>query len=123
MFGRLMGNAGNVDAEKLQKEFGKLLADDEAIHSGYKVIRDTIIFTDRRVIMIDVQGITGRKKEYLSIPYSKISMFSVESAGSFDLDAELKIWISGVSGPIEKQFNKSANVWELQSLLAEVTSG
>ena len=123
MFGRLMGNAGNVDAEKLRKEFGKLLADDEDIVSGYKVIRDTIIFTDRRVIMIDVQGITGRKKEYLSIPYSKITMFSVESAGSFDLDAELKIWISGVSGPIEKQFNKSANVWELQSLLAEVISG
>ena len=123
MLGRLMGNAGNVDAAKLKKDFGKLLADDEDILSGYKVIRDTIIFTDRRVIMIDVQGMTGRKKEYLSIPYSKITMFSVESAGSFDLDAELKIWISGVSGPIQKQFNKSANVWELQSLLAQVTSG
>lgn len=123
MFSRLMGNAGNVDAGKLKQEFGKLLADDEDILSGFKVIRDTIIFTDRRVIMIDVQGITGRKKEYLSIPYSKITMFSVESAGSFDLDAELKIWISGVSGPIQKQFNKSANVWELQSLLAQVTGG
>ena len=70
--------------------------------------------------MIDVQGATGKKIEYHSIPYKSITHFSVESSGHFDLDSELKIWISGLAEPIEKQFSKGVNIYEIQALLAEV---
>ncbi|MCY3979322.1 MAG: PH domain-containing protein, partial [Chloroflexi bacterium] len=68
MFGRLLGNAGAINNENLQRDFGRLLADDEQVYAGFKVIRDTWIFTNRRLILVDVQGMTGRKKEYLSMP-------------------------------------------------------
>lgn len=120
MLGRLIGNAGAVSGEGIQRDFGRLLADDEQVYAGFKVIRDTWIFTDRRLILVDVQGMTGRKKEYLSIPYSKITMYSVETTGTFDLDAELKLWIGSNSQPIEKKFNKSVDVYAIQGLLTQL---
>lgn len=78
------------------------------------------IFTNKRLILIDKQGITGNKTEYKSISYKSISRFSVETAGTFELDAELKIWISSEQQPsIVKQFNKSVNVYEVQKVLAQ----
>lgn len=119
MLGRLLGNAGAVSGEAIQRDFGRLLADNEQVYAGFKVIRDTWIFTDRRLILVDVQGMTGRKKEYLSIPYSKITMYSVETTGAFDLDAELKLWIGSNPQPIEKKFNKSVDVYAVQGLLTQ----
>ena len=119
MLGRLLGNAGAVSSEGIQRDFGRLFAEDEEIYAGFKVIRDTWIFTNRRLIIVDVQGMTGRKKEYLSIPYSKITMYSVETTGTFDLDAELKLWIGSIPEPIEKKFNKSVDVYAIQGLLTQ----
>jgi len=119
MLGRLIGNAGAVSSERIQRDFGRLLAEDEQVYAGFKVIRDTWIFTDRRLILVDVQGMTGRKKEYLSIPYGKITMYSVETTGAFDLDAELKLWIGSNQQPIEKKFNKSVDVYAVQGLLTQ----
>lgn len=118
-FSGLLGNAGEVSQEQLMKDYGKLLIDSETIELGFKLIRDTFIFTNKRLILIDKQGITGSKTEYRSITYKSISRFSVETAGTFDLDAELKIWISSELQPsITKQFNKSVNVYEVQKVLA-----
>ena len=104
---------------KLENEYSKLLIDEEKIELGFKLIRDTFIFTNKRLIMIDVQGITGNKLEYFSVPYKSISRFSIESAGTFDLDAELKIWISSEQNPsIRKNFNRTVNVYEVQKVLA-----
>lgn len=119
LFDGLMGNASQVNSDTLQKEIAQLLTDGEAIQSAYKVIRDTFIFTDKRLILLDKQGVTGKKTEYLSIPYKSIVHFSVETAGTFDLDAELKIWISGSAVPIQKSFNKSTNIYDVQRVLAE----
>ncbi len=118
MFGKLLGNAGAVSIEKLHSDFGKLLGEGEAVQAGFKVFRDTWIFTSNRLIMVDVQGMTGRKREYLSIPYEKITMFSVETTGTFDQDAELKIWIGSRTQPVEKKFNKTVDVYAVQGLLA-----
>lgn len=120
MFGRLLGNAGAASGDELRRDYGKLLGQNEAIHAGFKVFRDTWIFTSKRLILVDVQGMTGRKREYLSIPYSKITMFSVETTGTFDLDAELKLWIGSNPNPIEKKFNKSVDIYEVQGLLAQL---
>ncbi|MGO4293261.1 PH domain-containing protein [Chitinophaga sp. RAB17] len=118
-FSGLLGNAGEVSQEQLIKDYGKLLIDSETIELGFKLIRDTFIFTNKRLILIDKQGITGSKTEYRSVTYKSISRFSVETAGTFDLDAELKIWISSELQPsIVKQFNKSVNVYDVQKVLA-----
>ncbi|MDT0688385.1 PH domain-containing protein [Salegentibacter sp. F188] len=118
----LLGNAGAIEKNQLQADFGKLLIPSETIEAGFKIIRDTFIFTNKRLIIIDVQGLTGRKIEYFSVIYKSISRFSVETAGSFDLDAELKIWISGEHTPsISKRFNKKVDIYEVQKLLAEFT--
>ncbi len=119
LFSAILGNAGTVSPEQLQKDFAKILIDGEAIEIGFKLLRDTFIFTNKRLILIDKQGITGSKTEYKSINYKSISRFSVETAGTFELDAELKIWISGEANPsIVKQFNKSVDVYEVQKVLA-----
>ncbi len=119
IFSSLMGNAGAVDKEKLHAEYEQLLTPNEQIEIGFKLVRDTFIFTDKRLILVDKQGLTGRKTEYLSVIYKSISRFSIETAGTFDLDAELKIWISSEQQPsISRRFNKSVNVYEVQQLLA-----
>ena len=115
----LLGNAGTVDAVSLQKEYGQLLLQGEGVEVGFRLIRDVFIFTNARMIVVDVQGLTGRKVEYLSIPYKSISRFSIETAGSFDLDAELKVWISSEATPsVQKKFNRSVNIYDLQKVLA-----
>jgi len=113
----LMGNAGVMDPAAANSEFGKLLGQGEQIHVAYQLVRDSFLFTNGRLILVDKQGITGRKVEYHSVLYRSITHFSVETAGSFDLDAELKIWISGSPTPIQKQFSKGVNIYEVQAIL------
>ena len=110
---------GAVSQEELTKKYGQLLTNGEEIELGFKLIRDTFIFTNKRLILIDAQGLTGSKTEYKTISYKSISRFSIETAGTFDLEAELKIWISSEAQPsIKKQFNKSVNVYDVQKVLA-----
>ncbi len=119
LFSALIGNAGAVSPEELVKQYGRLLTENEEIELGFKLIRDTFIFTNKRLILVDIQGITGSKTEYKSITYKSISRFSVETAGTFDLEAELKIWISSEQMPsITKKFNKTVNVYDVQKVLA-----
>lgn len=119
IFDGFLGNASEMNAAEVQKEFGHVLAKTEQVEAAYKLIRDLFIFTNKRLILVDRQGITGKKVEYHSIPYKSITHFSIETAGHFDLDAELKIWVSGKAEPIQKQFTKSLNIYAVQSVLAE----
>lgn len=119
LLGGILGNASEISRDSVIKDFGKLIGNGENIEKAYKLIRDTIIFTDRRLIMVDVQGATGKKVEYHSVPYKSITHFSVESSGHFDLDSELKIWISGTVQPIQKQFTKGVDIYEIQAILAQ----
>ena len=118
MLDGLMGNASEVDPAGMNQEFAQVLAPGERIEKAYQLIRDSFLFTNKRLILVDRQGFTGKKVEYHSIPYSKITHFSIETAGHFDRDAELKIWISGAPGPIQKQFNKKLSIYDLQAVLA-----
>ena len=122
LFSALLGNAGVVNSEQLSQEYSKLLTEGEIIEIGFKLIRDVFIFTNKRLILINKQGITGSKIEYLSVGYKSISRFSVENSGHFDLDAELKIWVSSEQQPsIIKKFNKSVDIFDVQKVLAKHT--
>ncbi|EAQ40828.1 PH domain-containing protein [Polaribacter sp. MED152] len=119
LFNKILGNASEVSSEKLTEKYGRLLVQNESIELGFKLLRDTFMFTDKRLILIEIQGITGSKIEYKTLPYKSISRFSLETSGTFDLDAELKIWISSEDMPsISKKFNKSIDVYEVQKYLA-----
>lgn len=102
----LLGNASAVDINEVAEELAPIIGDTESVQQVFKEIRDLYVFTNKRLILIDKQGMTGRKVDYHSIPYRAITQFKVETAGHFDLDAELKIWISGQADPIEKELKK-----------------
>ena len=114
-----LGNAREVDVAALQQDLDSLLVDGEQVLRAFKILRDLFIFTNQRLILIDKQGITGRKAEYHSIPYKSISHFSVETAGSFDADAEMKIYISGNPVPIEREFKRGTDIVSVQKTLAD----
>ena len=118
----MLGNAGEIETSKATDEFGALLAPGEQIEKAYQLIRDTFIFTNKRLILVDVQGMTGKKIDYHSIPYKSIYHFSIETAGHFDRDAELKLWIGG-GQVIGKQFNKKVNIYEVQAVLSSYVMG
>lgn len=115
----LMGNASEVSIDKLQAEFSSVLVEGEHLEKAFKVIRDMFVFTNKRLIVIEKQGLTGSKAEYLTIPYRSIIKFSKESAGLLDLDAELKIWITGQTEPIRKEFKKDNNINVVYQLLSK----
>ena len=118
LFSAILGNAGSVSQDQLLKQYGQLLIEGEEIELGFKLIRDTLIFTTKRLILVDKQGLTASKTEYKSVSYKSITRFSIETAGTFDLDAELKIWVSSELQPsIRKQFNKSVNVYDVKKCL------
>ena len=115
----LMGNASEVDNDDLEELLANTLIDGETVQKAYKVIRDMFIFTNKRLIIIDKQGVTGSKVEMLSIAYSKITKFSKESAGHFALDAELKIWVGSDPTPISKDFKAGDNINEVYRIISE----
>ena len=119
LFNKLVGNADEVSPEKLEEKYGHLLINSENIELGFKLFRDVFMFTNKRLVLIDVQGVTGSKVEFLSLPYKNMSRFSLETAGTFDLDAELKIWVSSENVPtVSKKFNKNIDVYEVHKYLA-----
>lgn len=115
----LMGNASEVDDDDLEKVLANTLIEGELVEKAYKVVRDMFIFTNKRLILIDKQGVTGSKVEMISVAYSKITKFSKESAGHFDLDAELKIWVGSDPTPISKEFKAGDNINEVYRIIAK----
>jgi hypothetical protein len=103
-------------------EFGSIISDfmidGESVIGAYQSIRDGIVFTNKRIITINIQGITGKKKDFTSIPYSKITTFSLETAGTFDLDAELEIYLAGV-GKIKFEFTGSTDVKQICKMISQ----
>lgn len=114
----MLGNAAEVDVKELEEELSFLLIKNETLERAFKLIRDMFVFTNKRLIVIDKQGITGRKVDYHSVPYKNIAQFSIETQGNFDLDSELKIWIKGTPSPIIKQFKKGSPLHDVQIALA-----
>ena len=113
----LLGHSSKTDVSNVQQEFAPILVDGEDVVAAYRVLRDMMVFTNKRLILVDKQGMTGTKADYQSIPYQRIVRFSKESAGLADLEAELKIWIVGQPQPITKTFTRNENVNEIYQLL------
>ena len=107
-----------VDNSEFQELINDFLIDGETVVGSYKSIRDGVVFTNKRVIAINIQGLTGKKKDFTSIPYSKITTFSLETAGFLDLDAELEIYLSAV-GKVKFQFTGATDVKEICKMISQ----
>lgn len=93
-----------------------MLIDGETIFASFKAMRDQVVFTNKRVIAINVQGLTGKKQDLTSLPYSKIQAFSVETAGTFDLDTEMTLWFSGL-GVVRFEFKSRFDIKAFNKLI------
>ena len=108
---------GQVDVSDVADQLAPLLVQGEEVYLAFKGARDYIAFTNKRVVSVNVQGISGRKKDFTSLPFSKVVAFSVETAGSFDRDAELELWFSSV-GKVTFEFRGTTDVAYLNQLVA-----
>jgi hypothetical protein len=114
----ITGNAGPMDPGAATAEFARLLSQGERVYAAFDFVRDAMLFTNGRLLLVDKQGITGRKVEYLSVPYRNIMYFSVTSEGHLFAEARMHIWVDGMKDPIEKEFNNRVDIYQVQGILS-----
>jgi hypothetical protein len=107
----------HINPAEIQPQIAGLLLEEETLLVAAKTVRDFVVFTDKRILAVNVQGMTGRKRDFTTLPYSRIQAFSVETAGTFDMDAELELWFSGL-GKVRFEFRGSFDVTYLGRLIA-----
>jgi len=121
LFSGMLGLSSEVDEQKVEEQLKKILAPNENVELAYQLVRDLTVLTDRRVILVDIQGVTGRRTEYVSIPYKSIVKFSVETAGHFDIDADVTLWLSSHMEPVKLELRRSGDVSEMMRIIASHT--
>lgn len=107
---------GNVD--DIMQVVVPMLLEGETVYAAFQGIRDKVVFTTKRIIAVNVQGLTGKKKDFTSLPYSKIQAFSVESAGTFDLDCEMELYFSGL-GKVRFEFVGGFDIIKFNKIISE----
>lgn len=106
-----------VESQSIEKELEPHLVADEEIVGIFRSVRDHIVFTTCRIIAVNVQGVTGKKRCFTTLPYSKIQTFSVETSGILDIDSQLDLYYSGL-GHVLFEFSGHSNVTEISHLIA-----
>ena len=101
-------------------EVAPLLVSGEELVASYKTMRDGVVFSNKRIFVINIQGVTGKKKDITSLPYSKIQAFSIETAGMLDNDSELELWFSGL-GKVKLEFTDATNIKRICSIISTYT--
>jgi hypothetical protein len=114
----LTGNAGPLGIGQANDEFARLLGPGESIYAAFEFVRDVMLFTNGRLILVDKQGITGKKVEYHSYPYRSILHFSVQTEGHLMAEARMHIYVDGLKDPIEKEFNDKVDIYQVQGILS-----
>jgi Bacterial PH domain len=108
---------GPTDPSLVQEELAPLFVEGEQIHLAFKGMRDSVVFTNKRLISLNVQGMTGKKRDYTSLPFSKIQAWSIETAGALDRDSELELWFSGL-GKVRLEFKGQVNIRHIGQLIS-----
>jgi hypothetical protein len=111
-------SAHEIEASEITEKYGSILLPEEEVLAAFRSIRDTVFLTNLRFVMVDVQGLTGSKVEIQSVPYRSIVRFSVETAGTLDLDSDLKIWVSSAAAPLTAKISRKADPQAIQRILA-----
>ena len=116
---KLIFKLKKVNLEKKEEALADQLIDDEILIGAYQTMRDYVVFTNMRIISVNVQGITGKKKDFTSIPYSRINTYSIETAGILDLDSELEIYVAGVEQVIHFEFTGFSDIKEIGKAISK----
>ena len=118
-FRGMLENVSTLDPEQAANQLNPLLIKSETVETAYKIMRDLFVFTNKRLLVVDKHGVTGKKVSCHSVPYPNISHFSVESEGNYDTEAELKVWVSGSGEPVvSKKFEDWETLNQVQRHLA-----
>ena len=121
LFSGVLGLSSEADTSKVEEQLSKILIEGESVELAYQLVRDLTVLTSKRIILIDKQGITGKKTEYVSIPYKSIVKFSVETAGHFDMDADITLWLSSHNEPVKLELRRTGDTSELLRIIASHT--
>lgn len=113
----MIGVTIELDQKEMEERITKFLLENEKLIKGYQIVRDVMILTDKRIIIVDYLGLRGKKIEYQMIPYHKINRLYIETPGNLDTDYTLKIFISGSLEPIEKQIKSDVDIYELNRII------
>jgi hypothetical protein len=105
------------DPQEVIPQVAPFLIQGEHVIFAFKTVRDFVAFTDKRLIAANVQGLTGSKTDFTTLPYNRIQAFSVETAGSFDRDSELDLWFSGL-GNVRLEFKRNVDIRQLSQMIA-----
>lgn len=95
-----------------------MFVEGESIIQTFRGIRDGVVFTNKRIISVNIKGPTGCKRDYTSLPYSNIQAYSVETAGLLDLDSEIELWFSGL-GKVKFEFVGKADITRICRIISE----
>ena len=113
----MIGITIELDQKEMEERISRFLLDDEEVIKGYQIVRDVMILTNKRIIIVDYLGLRGKKIEYQMIPYHKINRIYIETPGNLDTDYTLKLFISGSLEPIEKQIKSDIDIYELNRII------
>ncbi len=118
LFAGMLGLSSEVDEKRVEAELEKLLAPNETVELAYQLVRDLTVLTNRRIILVDKQGITGKRIEYVSIPYRSIVKFTIETVGHFDIDADVTLYLSDHLDPVKLELRRSGDVSDMMKIIA-----
>ena len=111
-------NLKSINQNDIRKEIYDLLVRDEQVVAAFKTIRDQVIFTTKRILVVNVQGLTGKKTSYFTYPFSKVQYFGVETAGVWDADSELVLVFSN-GGTLSFDFTSSVDIRKISAIIAD----
>ncbi|GHO57748.1 PH domain-containing protein [Ktedonobacter robiniae] len=107
-----------INPEQIMPLLSPMIVDNESIVAAFRTVRDSVVFTDKRIIAINVQGITGKKTAYTSLPYSKVQAFSIETAGVLDRDCEIELYFSAL-GKVKFEIKGNFNIVHFNKILSQ----
>jgi hypothetical protein len=118
LFDALTGRVTEIDPDEAREDLEPILIDAESIEAAFVLYRDLMVFTNRRLVLVDKQGMTGSKVSYESVPYESVERFKIETAGSFDADAELTLWIRGRNQPFYQELSRKIDSGKVSRVIA-----
>ena len=111
-------NLKEIKVPGIRSEVFSMLVEGEEAVLAFQTVRDQVVFTNKRIIVVNVQGITGKKVSYFSYPFSKVQYFGVETAGVLDIDCEL-ILVFSSGGKLSLDFKSHVDIQKINSLIAK----
>lgn len=116
-------SATQIGVEEVEADFRPILVQGERVLAAFRTTRDLVFLTNARLCLVNKQGLTGRKLDVESIPYKSITRWAVETAGTFDLDADLRVWVSGAAQPLEIKVGRGSDTAGIQRILSQGVMG